>query len=126
MNCVWLRCVLEKIHIELQRPVADGGNFICVRRVRKQNAFVIPNKFLARQPARALHKAAFDLAAVDAGIYRIAGVMQNVRAQNARHASKRVHFDFRDRRADGEIMKRFAFAFRAVVVNFRRAIKSGG
>src|SRR6185312_1837107 len=64
-----LRGVFEKAHVELARAIANGGNFICVRRVREQAAFLIPNKFLAREPTGALHESPFDLAEINAGIY---------------------------------------------------------
>ena len=86
---------------------------------------VVPLEFLGRQPAHALHEAAFDLAAVDAFVNRVAHVVQDVRAQHPRHAGEAVHFHFAHRRAAGEVVERLAPAGRAVPVNARRGIVAG-
>ena len=99
VNHIFLRRVLEQRHVENLRRVADGRDFVSVRRVRQQPALVVPLEFLGRQPAHALHKAAFDLPAVDAFVHRVARVVQNVHAQYPVHAGETVHFHFRHRRA---------------------------
>ena len=73
--------------------------------MRQQPSFRIPDQFFAREPACALHKAAFDLAARDPEINRVAGVMQNIDAPHVHHAGEAIDFDFRHRRADREIVE---------------------
>ena len=48
-----------------------------------QGATLVPDQFLGREPARALHVAALDLADVERGVQRGPGVMQDIGAQDA-------------------------------------------
>ena len=87
--------------------------------------FGIPDQFLVRQPAGALDETAFDLAARDAAINRVADIVQNIDAADVHHAGEPIDFHFAHRRADREIMKRFSAAGLAIVMNVRRVVEAG-
>ena len=93
--------------------------------MREQAAFRIPNQLLVSQPTRALDETAFHLPARDTEINRVADIVQNIDPADVRHAGEAIDFDFADRGADREIMKRFSASRRTIVMNFGSLVKAG-
>jgi hypothetical protein len=61
--------------------------------VRAQPPGLVPDEFLHGQPARALDEAALDLADIERGVQRGAGVVQDIGAQDPVLAGQRVDAD---------------------------------
>ena len=76
-----------QVDVEHLRHVADVRDLVRRRRVRQQLAVGVVAQLLGRHPAHSLDEPADDLAAVDAGVDRLADVHQQVAAQHA--ASRR-------------------------------------
>ena len=55
----------------------------------------------------------------------VAGIMQNIHASDLHHSAETIDFNFRNRRADREIMERFPLPRFAVEVNLRRLVITG-
>ena len=62
-------------------------------------AILVPKELLQGQPTHSLNEAALHLADVDRGVDRVAGVMQEIGAQQFPFAGERVDDHFRDRSA---------------------------
>jgi len=125
MNHVFLPCVFQQSYIENGWRIADRRKFVRIGRMRQEAAFRVPLKFLGGQPAHALNKAAFDLAAINPWVNRIADVMHDVSPEDAVHAGETIHFDLGDRGSIRKIMERFATAEQTIPVDTRRAIITG-
>ena len=69
-----------------------------------------------------MDKSALDLAARHAGVNHVAGIVQNIYARDLRHSAETIDFNFRNRRADREIMERFPLPRLAVEINLRRLV----
>ena len=65
-----IRCAVRQSHVGLRRPIPRGRNLVSRRRVGLELARGVPPQLLGSEPADALQKAAFDLAAVDRLIQR--------------------------------------------------------
>ena len=89
-----------------------------------QASFGVPQQFFDGEPSHSLHEAALDLPAIDERRNRIAHVLKNVDAQDARVARESIYLDFRNRCAIGEIVERLSLSGFWIVVNFRCAIVS--
>ena len=118
--------VLQQADAGVLRPVAHRRDFVGRRRVGGEHAAGIPAQFFAGQPARALGKAAFDLAEVERRVNRAADVVQDVEAHDTVLAGQRVYGDFGHGRAVGEVEERSTTEGLAVIVNLRRAVVAGG
>ena len=79
--------------------------------MRPQAPLIVPNEFFRCEPSRPLHIATFDLAYVQGGVQRRAGIMQNIGTQNAVLSGQRVHDHFGHGAALGEIEKRPTMTF---------------
>ena len=89
---------------KVRREIGAGRNFVCRWCVRLQLALVVPPQFFGRQPASALHVAAFDLAEIDGGIQRVAAVVQDIDAQqHSVLARQRIDDDLGNGRAVGKV-----------------------
>ena len=85
-----------------------------------------PDEFFAAEPAVALGKCAFDLAAVDAGDDGVADVVNRFDVAELIFAGERVEFDFEHADAIGIVGERLAAAFVDVVVDVGGRVVTGG
>ena len=91
-----------------------------------QATLFVPAQFFAGEPAHALDKGALDLADVDRRIDRVAGVVQDVGAQQLPFASQCVDDHFGHRSAVGEVVKRAALHLVAIPTQSRRLVEPVG
>ena len=91
-----------------------------------QGAGFVPDQFLGREPARALHVSALNLADVQRRVQRGARVMQDVSAQNAVFAGQRVDHHFGAGGTIGEVVERPPASGDAVPFDVGRFVESRG
>ena len=105
---------------------AVGRDFVGRGRMGLERTIGTPDEFFAAEPAVALGKCAFDLAAVDAGDDGIADVVNRFDVAELVFAGERVEFDFEHADAIGIVGERLAAAFVDVVVDVGRCVVTGG
>src|SRR5210317_1095156 len=76
-----IRGVLQQFDPEVRGQIRAGRYLVRRRCVCAEVTLLVPPELLRRQPADALHVAAFDLAEIDGWVQRITAIVQDVRAQ---------------------------------------------
>jgi hypothetical protein len=92
--------------------------------VREEPPLRIPEEFFAGEPADTLHVGALDLTAVDAGVQRVAHVVEDVRSQDALHPGVPVDLDLGHRRAKREVVEGLPPPRALVIVNTGRPVEA--
>ena len=105
---------------------AVGRDFVGRGRMGLEGAVGAPDEFFAAEPAVALGKCAFDLAAVDARDDGVADVVNRFDVAELVFAGERVEFDFEHADAIGIVGERLAAAFVDVVVDVGGRVVTGG
>ena len=112
--------IVDEVDVQRAGEVGDVGDFVGRGAGRKQLARVVVTQFFVGHPADALDETADDLAAIDAGVDRLADVHQQVGPIVNQFASEAIDGHFRDRGAGSVVEERIAAASFAIVVDAGR------